>query len=304
MCVVTGASRGIGKGIALQLAEAGATVYITGRNMETLTETAHEVGGRGGSCVPVVCDSAEEQQVSDLFARVGREQQGRLDILVNNAYAGVQGILENQGKRFWEMPPSVWDDINNVGLRGHYLCSVHAARMMVKAGKGLIVIISSMGGLKYVFNVPYGVGKAACDRLAVDCAHELGPQGVAYVSLWPGPVRTETITAKIINAPSTSPAQQKVAEMFAKGETTEMSGRCIVALASDPDIMRKTGRVHLTCDLATEYGLSDVDGQPLVQYRSLSFLLSQVPGTSWISHFIPSFIRMPKWMFNFATNKF
>lgn len=187
---------------------------------------------------------------------------------------------------------------------GHYLCSVHAARMMVKAGKGLIVIISSMGGLKYVFNVPYGVGKAACDRLAVDCAHELGPQGVAYVSLWPGPVRTETITAKIINAPSTSPAQQKVAEMFAKGETTEMSGRCIVALASDPDIMRKTGRVHLTCDLATEYGLSDVDGQLLVQYRSLSFLLSQVPGTSWISHFIPSFIRMPKWMFNFATNKF
>ncbi|XP_072107042.1 dehydrogenase/reductase SDR family member 1-like, partial [Mobula birostris] len=161
ICIVTGASRGIGKGIALQLGEAGATVYITGRSMDTLQQAAKEVEARGGKCVPVVCDSGKEEEVSSLFGRVKQEQDGRLDILVNNAYSGVQAIFENRRTKFWEMPPSVWDDINNVGLRGHYMCSVYGARMMVEAGRGLIVVISSMGGLRYAFSVPYGVGKAA-----------------------------------------------------------------------------------------------------------------------------------------------
>lgn len=161
VCVVTGASRGIGRGIALQLCQAGATVYITGRHLDTLRATAQEAQSLGGRCVPVVCDSSQESEVKSLFEQVDREQQGRLDVLVNNAYAGVQAILNTTTKSFWEAPASLWDDINNVGLRGHYLCSVYGARLMVPAGKGLIVVVSSPGGLQHMFNVPYGVGKAA-----------------------------------------------------------------------------------------------------------------------------------------------
>ncbi|XP_051865945.1 dehydrogenase/reductase SDR family member 1, partial [Pristis pectinata] len=212
-------------------------------------------------------------------------------------------IFENQGKRFWEMPTSAWDDINNVGLRGHYICSVYAARMMVETGRGLIVVISSIGGLRYLFNVPYGVGKAACDRLAQDCAAELRRHGVTYVSLWPGAVRTETTTA-ILNAQPTSPTQAKIFDMFSKGETPEMSGMCIVAMAKDKNILRKTGRVHLTCDLATEYGLSDVDGRPLVQYRSLGFLLGQVWGLAWLGSLLPAFLKVPKWLMALGASRF
>uniref|UniRef100_UPI00398E8BBC dehydrogenase/reductase SDR family member 1-like n=1 Tax=Pristiophorus japonicus TaxID=55135 RepID=UPI00398E8BBC len=180
VCIVTGASRGIGKGIALQLGEAGATVYITGRNMDTLQAAAKEVEARGGSCVPVVCDSSKEEQVSALFGRVKQEQGGRLDILVNNAYAAVQGILSNHGKRFWELPASVWDDINNVGLRGHYICSVYAAQMMVEAKQGLIVVISSMGGLRYIFSVAYGVGKAAFGNALEDMLRDFFLIGINH----------------------------------------------------------------------------------------------------------------------------
>ncbi|CAK6432547.1 unnamed protein product [Pipistrellus nathusii] len=160
VCVVTGASRGIGRGIALQLCQAGATVYITGRHLDTLRAAAKEAQSRGGQCVPVVCDSSQEAEVRNLFEQVDREQNGRLDVLVNNAYAGVQTILDNLKKAFWESLASIWDDINNVGLRGHYLCSVYGTRLMVPAGRGLIVVISSIGGMKYFFSVPYGMGKA------------------------------------------------------------------------------------------------------------------------------------------------
>lgn len=304
VCVVTGASRGIGKGIALRLAQAGATVYITGRDPGTLQQAAEEVEARGGKCVPVVCDSGKEEQVSSLFERVRREQDGRLDVLVNNAYSGVKTIMDNRDKRFWEMSPCAWDDINNVGLRGHYLCTVEGARMMVPARRGLIVTVSSMGGLRYTFNVPYGVGKAACDRLAQDCGVELLPHGVSCVSLWPGAVRTETITQLFVNSQPSNPAEERMFKMFAEGETPEMSGMCVVAMATDKNILKKTGRVHLTCDLATEYGLSDVDGRPLVQYRSLRFLLGFVPGLAWLSSILPPGLRLPKWVMALGASRF
>ncbi|KAJ7341867.1 hypothetical protein JRQ81_007497 [Phrynocephalus forsythii] len=197
VCVVTGASRGIGKGIALQLSEAGATVYITARGREALDRAAAEVRGRGGKCVPVVCDSSREEEVAALFERIQKEQGGRLDVLVNNAFSGVGAITGEMGLPFWESSTSLWDQVNNAGLRGHYLCAVYGARLMVPAGRGLIVIISSPGGLRYLFDVPYGVGKAACDRMAADCAVELRPFGVACVALWPGMVRTELIMEQV-----------------------------------------------------------------------------------------------------------
>lgn len=260
VCVVTGASRGIGRGIALQLCQAGATVYITGRHMDTLQATAEEAQSRGGQCVPVVCDSSQESEVQRLFEQVDQEQQGRLDVLVNNAYAGVPAIMKNINKAFWESPASIWDDINNVGLRGHYLCSVYGARLMVPAGQGLIVVISSIGGLQYFFNVSYGVGKAACDRLAADCAQELRRHGVSYVSLWPGMVQTELVKEVVVKNENTDdPLLKQLRSNFSSAETTEMSGKCVVALATDPNILSLSGKVLPSCDLARRYSLQDVD---------------------------------------------
>lgn len=305
VCVVTGASRGIGRGIALQLCQAGATVYITGRHLDTLRVTARDAQSRGGRCVPVVCDSSQESEVQSLFEQVDREQHGRLDVLVNNAYAGVQTIIDNTKKAFWETPASIWDDINNVGLRGHYFCSVYGARLMVPAGRGLIVIISSIGGMQYLFNVPYGVGKAACDRLAADCAQELRQHGVSYVSLWPGLVQTELLTECVKkNNNAEDPQMKQLRFNFPSAETTEMSGRCVVALATDPKILSLSGKVLPSCDLARRYGLQDVDGRPVQDYLSLSSALSYTSNMGWLAPYIPGFLRMPKWIMTLYTGKF
>ncbi|XP_037642271.1 dehydrogenase/reductase SDR family member 1 [Sebastes umbrosus] len=303
VCVVTGASRGIGRGIALQLSEAGATVYITGRQEKTLKETAAQVKERGGNCVPVICDSTKDEDIKDLFERIKREQDGRLDVLVNNAYAGVQAIFENMGTKFWEIDPSMWDSINNTGLRGHYFFSVYASRMMVAQGRGLIITISSIGGLRYLFNVPYGVGKAACDRLAADMAVELKSRGVASVSLWPGAVRTELVSQLVLEK-APEGADTKVRDMFANGETTEVSGMCIVNLAKDKHLMSMTGKVLMTCDLARRYGIKDVDGRNVADYTSIKFLLGQVPYLSWMSYVVPSFLRVPRFVLTLANSRF
>ncbi|OBS82936.1 hypothetical protein A6R68_23061 [Neotoma lepida] len=304
VCVVTGASRGIGRGIALQLCKAGATVYITGRHQDTLRATAQEAQSLGGRCVPVVCDSSQESEVKSLFEQVDREQQGRLDVLVNNAYAGVQAILDTNNKSFWEVPASIWDDINNVGLRGHYLCSVYGARLMVPAGKGLIVVISSPGGLQYLFSVPYGVGKAACDRLAADCAHELRRHGVSYVSLWPGMVQTELVKDFMAKEAPKDPVFKKMKQAFSLAESTEMSGKCVVALATDPNILNLSGKVLPSCDLARRYGLQDIDGRPVQDLFSLGHVLSPVSSLGWLTSYLPSFLRVPKWIVTLYTSKF
>ncbi|XP_036591816.1 dehydrogenase/reductase SDR family member 1 [Trichosurus vulpecula] len=302
VCVVTGASRGIGLGIALQLCEAGATVYITGRKQDTLQAAAQEAQSRGGRCVPVVCDSTQEDEVRSLFERVAREQDGRLDVLVNNAYAAVQTLLSHMNKPFWECPTSLWDDVNNVGLRGHYLCSVYGARLMVPAGRGLIVVVSSIGGMQYLFNVAYGVGKAGCDRLAADCAHELQRHGIAYVSLWPGLVKTELLMEHVNKEEgfSTDVLKKRVPD----GETPELSGKCVVALATDPDILRLSGRVLPSCDLARKYGFKDVDGRPVFDYLSLQSAFSEAPRLAWLASYVPSFLRVPKWIMTLYSSKF
>uniref|UniRef100_A0A3P8X5X0 Dehydrogenase/reductase (SDR family) member 1 n=1 Tax=Cynoglossus semilaevis TaxID=244447 RepID=A0A3P8X5X0_CYNSE len=300
VCLVTGASRGIGRGIALQLSEAGATVYITGRQEQTLNQTAVQDAKsteRGGNCVPVVCDSTKDKDIQQLFKRIQQEQNGRLDILVNNAYAGVHTITENYGKKFWELDPSMWDCINDTGLRGHYYFSVYASRLMVAQGRGLIVTISSMGGLRYIFNVPYGVGKAACDRLAADMAVELKRRGVASISLWPGAVKTELISQYILD-------DTKLKSLFANGETTELSGKCIVNLAKDKNLMSMTGKILMTSDLSRRYGIQDVDGRSVTDYTSVKFLLTMVPYLSWLSVIVPSFIRLPRFVLTLAHSRF
>lgn len=255
VAVVTGASRGVGKGVALGLGEAGATVYLTGRSTDpstapfgaTLQGTAEEVEELGGTAVPVAVDHADDDAVAALFARV-RADHGRLDLLVNNVFT-LPAAMPFGGERFWQLPLSLWDDLHGIGLRAHYVASVHGAPIMVEQGRGLIVNISSFGGRDYTFTPAYGTGKAALDRFTRDAALELQPFGVATVSLWPGIVRTEMIMSM-----SDLPFD------VARGESPHFSGRAVAALAADPQILRRTGTVVVGADLAKEYGFTDLDG--------------------------------------------
>jgi dehydrogenase/reductase SDR family protein 1 len=255
VAVVTGASRGVGKGIAIALGEAGATVYVTGRSVDpgvsrlpgTVRETAEEVSRAGGRGVAVACDHRRDDEVAALFARV-REESGRLDILVNNAFAVPEGG-ELWGVPFWRQPIHFWDDMHGVGLRSHYVASVLAAPLLIERGGGLIANISSFAGGMFALNVAYGVGKAAVDRLAADMAHDLTPYGVASVSLWPGIVKTERVLAGEL------PFDAK------HGESPHLTGRAIAHLAVDPERMAKTGKTLVVAELAAEYGFTDVDGR-------------------------------------------
>jgi dehydrogenase/reductase SDR family member 1 len=252
VAVVTGASRGVGRGIAVALGAEGATVYLSGRTMEaagerlggSLRQTAEEIDARGGRGVPVRCDHGVDEDVQALFARVDSEQ-GRCDILVNNVFAIPSG--EIFGTPFWKQPIDFWDTMHRVGLRSHYVASVYAAPLLLRS-RGLIANISSFGGASYQVNVAYGVGKAGVDRLARDMARDLKPHGVCSVALYPGVVRTERVLAGEL--PFGTEAS----------ESPEFTGRAIAALFADPKRMDKTGRVHVVAELAEEYGFDDVDG--------------------------------------------
>ena len=327
IALVTGASRGVGRGIALQLGEAGATVYITGRNADDLQKTRKEVIFRGAAdVISIPMDHSNDDEVEELFERIRKEQDGRLDICVNNAYAGINSIVEGSGKKFYQQHIDIWDQLNGVGLRGHYLCTVFASRMMTKRKSGLIVNISSPGGLRYAFNVAYGIGKAACDRMVADCAVELRRDNVAMVSLWPGMVATEIIkkTTKRIFADicAWAPAAnlyfrsseikliqdivsqtEKWNEDNLDAESVEFSGMAIAHLASDPDIMDKSGRILMTHDLAHEYGFKDVDGSIRGEIRSLKKTL-EMEGHYWLAMLVPEFVLIPRFILHYASFKF
>jgi NAD(P)-dependent dehydrogenase (short-subunit alcohol dehydrogenase family) len=281
IALVTGATRGIGKGIAIGLGESGATVYITGRTLEptndslggSLQETQTAVIEAGGVCIPIQVNHGDDQQICRLFERIEREQNGQLDILVNNVYGGVQAIGEAYGKTFWELEPSFWDATNNVGLRGHYVASIYAARMMTKRKQGIIFTISSWGGMSYIFNVPYGVGKSACDRLAADMAKELKQYNVTSLAIYPGIVGTEQIT----NFAKEQSSENGNSSLFADGynwETPLFTGRAIARLATDANIIKYTGKIQIVAEVAKKYGIVDQNGNRPVSLRSLRFILA------------------------------
>ena len=231
VAVVTGASRGMGKGIALALGEQGATVYVTGRTVTagshplpgTVGETAAEVDRRGGKGVAVKVDHANDEQVAALFAQVSREQ-GRLDILVNNAIA-IPAELTQPGS-FWEKPISNWEMID-VGLRSNFVAAWHAARIMVPQKSGLIVAISGYVGVTYTYNVVFGTCKSATDRMARDMAIELKPHQVASLSLWQGFTYTERAQQNLKTVPGMASQLNS-----AVGSSVEFPGRIIAALAA------------------------------------------------------------------------
>ena len=257
VAIVTGASRGIGKGCALELGAAGATVYLTGRTLTegaaplpgTIGATADEISAAGGTAIAVACDHRDDARVEVLFARVASEQ-GRLDVLVNNAFLIPRELTS--GKPFWEVPISNWDDMIGVGTRSAYVASRFAAQQMTQHERGgLIANISSSGAAEYAWHVAYGVGKAALDRLTADTAVELRPHRVAVVSLWPGLVLTER----------TESVRNTIGGLdFDGAESQRFTGRAVTALAGDPDVLRRSGRAFSSRELADDYGFTDVDG--------------------------------------------
>jgi dehydrogenase/reductase SDR family protein 1 len=225
-----------------------ATVPLPG----TIHETAALVTQAGGLGIAVRCDHSDDAQVRAVFDRIHSEQ-GRLDVLVNNAWTGYQAKQRSKKSgfhtSFWKLPPTFWDTMFNVGVRSHYVASGYAAAVMVQQQSGLIVHLTAAAGEKYGENVAYGVSKAAVNRMAADMAHELKPYQVTVVALCPHIVATEMLMSNRKNQP-----------LEKWMETPFFVGRAVVALASDPQVNAKTGKVYHTRALAREYDFTDVDG--------------------------------------------
>lgn len=263
--VVTGASRGAGKGIALALAQPGTTVYVTGRTVDpgtvelpgTIGETAAEITRRGGTGVAVAVDHADDRQAAALFDRV-RAEHGRLDLLVNNAIA-LPNRLTAKGP-FWNKGLELLD-LHEVGLRSTYVATYYAAPLLAETGGGLVVNTSSFGGTCYMHGPAYGSGKAAVDKMAHDMAVDFAPFDVAVVSLWMGLLKTERTLAAFDANPSMYEG------LAATAESVEFPGRVIDALSRDPKRMERSGQVLVGAELALELGVTDVDGNQPPSHR-------------------------------------
>jgi NAD(P)-dependent dehydrogenase (short-subunit alcohol dehydrogenase family) len=264
VCVVTGASRGVGRGVALALGAGGATVYVTGRSQKegdaplpgTVYKTADDVTAAGGRGIAVVCDHADDAQVQALFERVKLEH-GKLDILVNCAIAIPQGLTDIAP--FWQKPLGM-TDLFGVGMRSVYVACFHAAPLLIEA-KGLVVNISSAGGRCYMHGPAYGGAKAATDKMSHDMAHDFKPHGVSVVALWPGLVKTE----RTLSVCSAEP--EKYGAWLDMGETPEFIGRVVQALYGDPDRPERSGKVFYAAELALGYGVKDTNGAQPPSHR-------------------------------------
>lgn len=275
IAVVTGASRGAGRGIALELGAAGATVYVTGRSVRaepapgyermlaqlgmgampgSIEDTADDVTRLGGTGIPVRCDHTQEEEVAALFRRVGREQ-GRLDVLVNNAWGAHQDRIGSEP--FWEQPLTHWHGMFENGVRNHLLSSRAAAPLLVRQGGGLIVTVTFWDRWRYTGSFFYDLAKSAMVRLAFGMAQDLRPHRVTSLAVSPGWMRTEIILA----AYRTSESAWRGVPALAGTETPRYVGRAVASLAADPDVFARTGQVLRVGDLAAEYGFTDVDGR-------------------------------------------
>ncbi|PBI88654.1 3-oxoacyl-[acyl-carrier-protein] reductase FabG [Variovorax boronicumulans] len=284
VAVVTGASRGAGRGIAQELGAAGATVYVTGRSTRarpadsygqllalselaalpgTIDDTADEVTQRGGRGIAVACDHTKEDEVAALFARVEREQ-GRLDLLVNNAWGGHESFTGVFEAPFWEHPLANWDSMFDRGVRNHLVASRCAAPGMVVRKQGLIVTTTFWDRGHYLRgNLFYDLAKASMTRLAFGIAQELQPHGVASVAVSPGWMRTEFVLA----GHKTDEAHWQERPALARTESPRYLGRAVAALAGDAQVLDKTGQVLRVADLARAYGFTDIDGRQVEAFE-------------------------------------
>lgn len=255
VALVTGGPRSVGKGTALGLGEAGATVFVTGRSItDRGVAKITKAGGRG---IAMPCDHDDDQAVHAVFKHIESEA-GRLDILVNNAwggYARLRNRAANKGFKwkdpFWTQPTDLWDEMHRVGVRSNYIAACYAVPIMIAQGAGLIVNISFYAAPKYYSNVAYGAAKAATDAMSRDMAHELKPHGVAVVSLYPGHV----IDKKKGRMP--------------KRESAQFVGRAVATLGADPNVLERSGQIQQVARLARDYGFLDVDGTQPMPYDIL-----------------------------------
>ncbi len=261
IAVVTGASRGAGRGIALALGDAGMTVYVTGRTTVegsnplpgTVFATAEEVTARGGCGIAMPCDHDDDDQVAAVFDRV-RQDHGHLDILVNNVFAVPEGLTRDAP--FWEQPAD-FDVMFRLGLRSTYVASSLAAPLLVADPdrQALLVTTSGFGGGCYMHGPAYGAVKAGVDKMAHDMAVDLQPFGVTAVSLWMGLLRTER-TMRVLDADP-----QRYSGVDLVTESPEFTGRVIAALDQRPDKLRFSGRVLVSAELGALWGVVDIDGR-------------------------------------------
>lgn len=279
VAIVTGASRGAGRGVAVELGAAGATVYVTGRSTRaspapgyddfmretgmtalpgTIDDTAGAVTAAGGVGIAVRCDHTSEHEVQALVERVEREQ-GRLHVLVNNAWGGHETFTPASfDLPFWEQPLRQWEGMFDRGVRNHLVSSRCAAPLFVRQGRGLVVTTSFWDRDRYLKgNLFYDLAKAAMNRLAFGMAEELRPHGVTSLALSPGWMRTELVLA----GHQTDEAHWHERPALARTESPRYLGRAVVALARDPDVLARSGGVYRVADLAREYGFTDVDGR-------------------------------------------
>jgi NAD(P)-dependent dehydrogenase (short-subunit alcohol dehydrogenase family) len=245
VAVVTGGSRGVGKGVAAELGRHGAKVFVTGRTESDLQQI-------GEGAIGIRCDHTSDHEVVAAFERIARDA-GAIDILVNNVWGGYERMVDNGEftwmKPFWQQPLWRWDAMFEAGVRAHYHASQLAAAGMVARRRGLIVNISHWAAQKHLGNVAYGVSKAATDKMTAHMAAELQPHDVAVVSLYPGMVRTEKVMASAAWLD------------LSNSESPEFIGRTIAALSTDPEVMRHTGKVVVAAAVALEYGFTDTDGK-------------------------------------------
>lgn len=257
--LVTGASRGAGKGIALALGAKGDIVYVTGRSENegdaplpgTVRGTAEQITALGGRGVGVLCDHNSDEQVAALIDRI-RTDHGRLDILVNNATHIHDDLVKPGG--FWTKSIDL-AKIIDVGLRSTYTASYYAAPLLIAQEKGLIVNTSSFGARCYMHGPAYGAQKAGIDKMTWDMAHDLKPYNVAAVSIWMGILKTERTKAAAEAAP------ELYAALLENAETPEFTGLLIDALYHAPDRMSNTGRTLVGAELAETLNIQDTDGR-------------------------------------------
>lgn len=244
--IVTGATRGVGRGVALSLAAAGYRVYATGRTI--LNASFPE------NVIPLPCDHTKNEDNDRLF-RVVSQEANRLDVLVNNAWGGYEKMLEGGkftwGLPFWEQPEHRWTGMMDVGVRAAFCCSARVAKMMVAQRNGLIVNISFWPAQKYIGNAIYGIAKAAIDKMTNDMAHELRQHNVTAISLYPGLVRTESVLES---------ARAGWLDL-SNSESPEYIGLVINALVNDPEVLSRSGQVVVAAAAGGEYGLTDADGK-------------------------------------------
>ncbi len=256
VAVVAGASRGIGRGIAVEAALAGATVYVTARTVTpgatAPVTTVDEITGLGGAATAIQCDYTDDAAVAAVFEKVAAEQ-ARIDLLVNSVFDASQ-FGATIGSTFWELPLKIWHDVVDVGTRSAYVASFYAAPLLLAAGSGLIVNVSARGASRYRYNVAYGAGKAALDKMTADMAQDLRDHDVAVVSIWPNVTRTENLQA----GAATAVAAYGDLDLL---ETPRYSGRAVVALAADPAVMDRSGKKFWVAELAADYGFTDVNGR-------------------------------------------